>query len=141
MPPVELADRHQVEGGDQQPEPRGEAELPDHEGLAVGDRPVDEARDPLEGEGLSEEEPARVGGERLDGGPADAEPEHGQAHEEAGERSRDADVEEGAAVRDGPRMRMKAPKVPTMLRGCQKAQPRAGNQGDGMKWGSVASTR
>ena len=41
--------------------------------------------------------------------------EHGQADHEAGQRARDADVEERRRSGNGLRMRMKAPNVPTSV--------------------------
>ena len=132
MAAVELADRHEVEGGHEQAEPGGEPELPHDEGPVVGDGAVDEARHPLEGERLAEEHPPGVGEERLHGGLADAEPEHGQADEEPGEGPRDADVEERAAVGN------RAADADEGARGSRRGStPGSGN---GMKKGSVAST-
>ena len=76
---------------------------PDDEGPVVGDRAVDEARHPLEERAAPRRRARRRRERRLHGGLADAEPEHGQADEEAGERPRDADVEEGPAVGDAAR--------------------------------------
>jgi hypothetical protein len=124
---VELADRHEVEGGHEQPEPGGETQLADDEGPVVGDRPVDEARDPLEGEWLAEEEAAGVGSEGLHRGRADPEPQDGQADHEPGEGPRDPDVEEGAAVGSASDAN-KGPGVPTMLSGCQIDTRRPGTR-------------
>jgi primosomal protein N' (replication factor Y) len=101
---VELAHRHQVEGGDEEAEPAGGGERPHQECLALRRRSAQPLVAPLQQERLSERN--EVGRarrrRRYHAGIERAEDQHRDAHHEPCERSRDADVEERLPVGDRP---------------------------------------
>ena len=98
--------------------------------IAVGHVPVHESLDRLEEERLAEEDAVGLGVGRDEAGLVHPEEEDGQAHDEAGEGARDADVEERLAVRDA---------AADADEGAERPD-HADGTGAGRKKGSVAST-
>ena len=99
---VELSDRHQVERGHEQAEPGGQAER------ARGSAPCPRGSSPRiqyaahwKRSGSPRPTPPASAGGGDDPRFADPEEQHGQGHDEPGERARDPDVEERLAVREG----------------------------------------
>ena len=96
MPPVELPDGEQVEGGDEHPDPRRAVDRSDLEVRVPVKRSLQEPRD----EGRADENTVRFGHDRRRVGESDADREHGERDREPRDRTRRRDVEERPAGRD-----------------------------------------
>ena len=95
---VELADGQQVEAGQKQAEPTREAHRPEGQSHAFGGGAEKQPRQPLQEEGIAQQHaPVGVGVGNVVRA-IEAEDQHRQGHDEAGQGSRDAHVEQRATM-------------------------------------------
>ena len=92
--PVELPDREQIQRGDKQAEPGGQAHRVEDERGVVWRRAPDHPGGKAEQRRLTEHEPAEALGQQHDARQAESQKQRRHRHNEAGDRSGHADVEE-----------------------------------------------
>ena len=99
VPPIELADGHEIDGRGQQTKPGGEPDRADVEHLIVASLRPEQVAHQAEENGFPKRQASSVFHEGTESRLRDANEERGYGNDESRERAREADVDERASMR------------------------------------------